>query len=703
MAGPPPTLALALEHLRSGRADEALAVCRTLIERDPADGNAWHLQGMIAAQRNDHAAARRALETAAALAGSNPFVLSNLGNVLQALGEAGAAIEQYRRALALKPDFAEAHYNLGKALAAMGDDEAAVDSYRRAIALRPDYVDAGNNLGNLLRAQWRLEEAAQVLRDAVARQPHLAEAHNNLGLTLKAQDRTEEAERCFRAAIAANPDLAGAHHNLGQLLADQGRHHDSVGVYTHYLQRRPDPGMEVRRALALPRIPRSLAEIHAVRRQLEERVADLSARGIGLRDPLAEVGTTTFFLAYHGLDDRPIQTAVADFYRRSCPSLTYVAAHCRSPARPGARLRIGFVSTFFYSHTIGRLYRGLVEHLDRRRFETVLFMTPPLHALRPDDPLRALFGRAPEHVVPLPFDLERAREIVAQQRLDILYFTDIGMTPLTYFLAFARLAPLQCLTFGHPDTTGIDTLDRFISSAAMEPPDSQHHYSERLVTLPGSTVCYERPAMPARRGRADFGLPVSGPLYICPQTLFKLHPDFDAALGELLRRDAGHVALISGGHDRLDRLVRERIAAQAGGEAAARLHFLPGMSRPDFMALAAQADVLLDPFHFSGGNSSLEALAFGTPIVTLPGAFMRGRTTYGFYALMGVDSCVARDAAGYIDLAHGLATDPRRRAAAREEIEAANAVLYDDRATLRAIGDSLVQAHAERLGGDAGR
>ena len=249
--------------------------------------------------------------------------------------------------------------------------------------------------------------------------------------------------------------------------------------------------------------------------------------------------------------------------------------------------------------------------------------------------MRAALVAAADRVVELPVELAGARRLIAAERLDALYYADIGMSALTYFLAFARLAPLQCLTWGHPDTTGIRNLDRFLSCDAMEPVGAERHYSETLVRLPGPTLHYARPALPARlKPRSAFGLPDDAHLYVCPQSLFKIHPDFDRALVELLRRDPqGLVVLISGRDRNLDELLRRRIAG-VGPDVVGRIRFLRQMPLADFLSLVTVSDVMLDPLHYSGGNTSLEAFALGTPIVTWPGAFMRGRHTYGFYKLM---------------------------------------------------------------------
>jgi predicted O-linked N-acetylglucosamine transferase (SPINDLY family) len=444
-----------------------------------------------------------------------------------------------------------------------------------------------------------------------------------------------------------------------------------------------DPGLEVKMALALPIIPESAAHIAETRERMLERVTALTARGIRLSDPLAQVGQTCFYLAYHAADDLPLQHAVARLYETACPEL---AVDLADPApQPDGRVHVGVVSQYWHQHTIAKLNRGLIQTLDRRRFHVTLFTTP-----HPGDAMRASLVEAADRVVELPVELAGARRLIAAERLDVLYYADIGMSALTYFLAHARLAPLQCLTWGHPDTTGIRNLDRFLSCDAMEPEGAERHYSETLVRLPGPTIHYARPALPARpKPRSAFGLPDDARLYVCPQSLFKIHPDFDRVLVELLRRDPqGLVVLLSGRDRNLDALLRRRLQG-VGPEVVGRIRFLRQMPLPDFLSLVMVSDVMLDPLHYSGGNTSLEAFALGTPIVTWPGEFMRGRHTHGFYKLMDLDDCVASDHAHYVEIALrlGRETDFRRHVTRRvlDRVPA----LFDHAPSIRAIEEVL--------------
>jgi predicted O-linked N-acetylglucosamine transferase (SPINDLY family) len=296
-------------------------------------------------------------------------------------------------------------------------------------------------------------------------------------------------------------------------------------------------------------------------------------------------------------------------------------------------------------------------------------------------------------VVSLPRKLEDARVLIAREELDVLVYTDIGMEPLTYFLAFARLAPVQCVTWGHPVTTGIPTMDYFLSSIHLETAEADGHYTETLVRLDRVNTCYREPRLttPAR-SRADFGLGEDAHLYVCTQTLFKFHPEFDAILGQILRGDPeGRVVLIEGQLGHWMQLLNDRFRRTIP-DVAGRIVVLPRLSQEDFLHLQALADVLLDTLHFGGGNTSYEALAFGTPIVTLPGPFLRSRITYACYRQMGVLDCIAEDPGEYVRIALRLGTDRPWRDSVRSRILDRKHLLYEDDAAVQELERFFLEA-----------
>lgn len=618
----------ALEHHRAGRLAEAERLCRQVLAQDPAQTGAAHILALTAT----------------------------------AAGAGDRAIVHAARAAALMPGAADLHANLSVLLRRRGRNAEAADALRAAAAADPANPGRWMALGATLIQFGRNAEALPALERAIALDPAHVQGYRHLGFTEHWRLHPERARRAFRRAFEAGGGRDGA--------------------------------MLMREALALPVIPADRAAIAEARRRFLALMSEAVERRPILEDPVRAVGITPFYLAYHAADDRPLQEAMAAAYAAMCPSLRFTAPHCRPDAPPPAepadgRVRLGIVSEHLYGHTIGQLNLGLVERLSRARFHVTLLLTP-----RPPDLFRDRLLAAADRVVELPADdLAEARRRIAEERLDVLHYTDVGMAPLTYFLAFARLAPVQTLSWGHPDTTGVPALDRFLSCAAMEPEGAQAHYSETLDALPGTTLFYRRPCFDVPpRSRRDFGLPEEAHLYVCPQSLFKFHPDFDDALADILGRDPLGLLVLVDPRGHAPPLL-ERLGRRWPGFAG-RVRVLPGLATADFVSLMALSDAMLDPLHYSGGNTSLEALSRGTPIVTWPGAFMRGRHTYGFYRLMGLTDLVAHDPAHYVELALRLGTDPEWRAAVRRRILEANAVLYEDAVGVRAMEDAWERALA---------
>lgn len=716
----------AVELHRSGRLAEAEARYRAILDKNGTHVDALHYLGLIALERGDSGRALDLIGRAQRQRPDDALLNNNLANARRRLGHRQAARTGYRRAIASRPDLADGWGNLGALLGEMGETGGSIAAYRRALAIESDMAEVhfalrlavgpaeGASLRRALSQDPTLAHAWVVggaHRRALALWPDLPEglvaagaaslasgrprdalalldrvtghpaAAFHRGNALFQLGRLDEAADAFAAAAERIPEARG---NLAGVRRDQGNIDEARSIYDRMIAAGTSDGIRVKRAMLLPIIPDSVAGIEAARADLAAGIA--ACEGVRLQDPLAEIGHGNFYLAYHGRDDRPLQEAIARFYRSACPSLSEdLAGRVR---RPDGRIAIGFASTLLRTHTIGRLNRGLIESLDRRRFHVTLIA--PDHG---DDALASGLARSADRVLRLPPRLAEARRAIADLRLDLLYYPDIGMEPMTYFLAFARLAPVQVMTWGHPDTTGLGTVDWMLSADCMEPPGAEAHYVERLARLPGPTIRLPRPEACGRlKTREELGLP-AGRLYVCPQSLFKLHPEGDTVIARILAADPqARLVLIHGRHPNWARQLLARFSET--GIDPGRVAVLPHLAGQDYLALLAAADVVLDPIHYSGGHSSLETFAIGVPIVTWPGRFMRARHTTGFYNLMGISTAIARDFDHYADLAVGLANDPAERAKLSRAIADASPVLFDSAASVAAIEDFLESAVA---------
>jgi protein O-GlcNAc transferase len=275
-----------------------------------------------------------------------------------------------------------------------------------------------------------------------------------------------------------------------------------------------------------------------------------------------------------------------------------------------------------------------------------------------DDTTRSICASADE-AIKLSAKLDTARQRIADANLDVLIYTDIGMDPWTYYLAYSRLAPVQCVLPGHPVTTGISNVDYYISSAGMEPANAQEHYTEKLERFENLPSYFVRPKLPEQRlTREYFKLSETDHLYVVGQMLFKLHPDFDQVIERILKADPqGRVILFEGFQQHWTSVLMNRLKRTIP-DVLDRVQVMPWLKIEEYVSLLAFSDAILDTFPFCGGTTSMQAFSVGAPIVTLPGEFMRGRVTMALYEKLGIMDCVAKDLDDYVRIAVRLGTDP---------------------------------------------
>lgn len=604
-------------------------------------------------------------------------------------GDLSGAERRYRRLLARFPANVPSLLNLGIVLLARGAAEQALATFRRAVKAMPDNADAHNNLGTALERLGRFDEADAAYERALQLNPRHPDANNNVGNRLRARGCYLDAIERYRAVLAAEPMHLKALDNLGNALQADGRLDGARGAYHRAEQLHPTFGRRLKRALMLPPIYGSSAELEESRRRFFAGLAALEASPERIADPLEELNHLPFYLAYQGHDDRAALERFAGLLRPSLPEV--VEPKTRREARRGRR--IGFASAYWAAHSVSHCYLG---HLPVLRAAGNEIVAIDLGTTGQGVPLDRHIA---EHR-PLPRDLAFARQAIADLRLDALIYFELGMDPMSYFLASSRLAPVQMVLSGHPITSGLRTVDCYISDRHTEADDADRAFTERLVRLDWFPSVWPTPGLaPNCRDRAPFGLPPSGALYVCPMMLFKLHPDFDRYLAGILEGDReGHLVLFEDRHSpRLGETLRRRFADTLG-PLAPRVRFLPHLDLPDFLAVLRLATVMLDSRPFGGGTTLLHALALGVPYVTHPTGLTRGRVGAAFYRAIGVEGPIAGSAEDYVRRVLHLASEGKARAELSAEIAGKAHVLFDNPAGARGLAAVVEQAIASRTG-----
>jgi len=184
--------------------------------------------------------------------------------------------------------------------------------------------------------------------------------------------------------------------------------------------------------------------------------------------------------------------------------------------------------------------------------------------------------------------------------------------------------------------------------------------------------------------REEFGIAADAHLYLCAQQLGKFHPDFDPIMADILRRDKhGVIAVTEDRHGKAAAVLLRRRFADTMPDVADRIIFFEFQPTASYLSLVVAADVLLDPLHFCGANTTYDGFSLSKPIVTLPSQFRRGRYTLGCYRVMGIDDCIASDPRHYVDIAVALGTDAAWRREIAQKIARASPALFEDLAAVR--------------------
>lgn len=418
------------------------------------------------------------------------------------------------------------------------------------------------------------------------------------------------------------------------------------------------------------------------------------------KEALAGIGRlTNFYISYQAQNDRELQCQYGSLVHQIMAANypPWVVPLSMPPLKENNKIRIGYVSAFLHSYSGTLWLTGWLRYCDRQNFEIYCYYTG-----NDADVVTQQFREYSDAFYLIPYNLEAASEQIISDRLHVLVFPEIGMNSQIMQMAGLRLAPVQCVAWGHPVTTGLPTIDYFLSSELMEPENAADHYSETLIRLPNIGVSYPKPYIPPlTKTRSDFQLRDDSVIYLCCQAPYKYLPQYDFVLAEIARRVPLAQFLFLRGDLLKPRLGRAFAAVNLNYEDYCVFLTIP--ERLDYLTINLLSDVYLDTFTWSGGNTTLEAIACHLPIVTCPGEFMRGRHSDSFLKMIGVTDTIARDEAEYIEIAVKLGLDPawRRRIVERIRESHDRLCLYNDKACvigLEAFYKQIVREHLAPTG-----
>ncbi|MEI6830056.1 MAG: hypothetical protein WCK64_09465 [Synechococcaceae cyanobacterium ELA445] len=546
---------------------------------------------------------------------------------------------------------------LGNELASQGLHEQALIHFLKLVELDSESAAGWEACGHALDRLGRWGEAAQALTHAADLDPTNIDHRSALGILYHKMSNTDGQIHWYGEALALQPN---------SLI------------------------LKLNHALVLPAVATSREQVDALIERCETLFSNLeSAENLEFSD--ARMRCQPSLLAYYNRNNRPLLESYGRMmFRCYGDDPSFDQRVTPKPKANGDKIRIGFISGFFCDHSNARAFEGLIKHINHNLFEVVLIHLADSRHDAVSEELESYCDEVQRLSAPTEEAVTELRRLV----LDVLFFTDIGMHPDITRLASRRHAPLQVTGWGWPQTSGLPTVDAYLSGDLVESEFAQEHYSENLIRLPGIPCCYlsERLEDPTK-DRGYFFLPEDR-LFGCIQSLHKIHPDFDDILESIAKNvPEAWFVFVESQVTSFTEIFLNRIAKYAP-HVSNRMILLGHMSRQDFQSLAACLDMLLDTPYFGSGVTLFETIHDGTPIITLEGPFLRSRFVAGAYRLMGVGHPpVAQSAEEYVKIASRLMQDSEARMKLREEIRhKAKTHLYDRLDYVRGFEDFALDA-----------
>jgi len=650
-----PNIQLAQQHHMAGRLPEAEAIYRQILAEQPRHADALHLLGLLEYRKQQFDSALDLIQRAIRIEPKRADYENNLGLVLAALSRHSEAIDAYRRALALRADYPQALNNLGNSLRRAGRMAQAVASFRRAIELKPDYFEAYNNLGGALTTMGDFEGSVQVFGAALNLRPTV-EMHCKLGAALRDAGRLDGALDFYQRALRLAPDDPHALRGLAETREMRDELEEAAQVYHDFLARHPRAADELEVALGnvLKKLGRVDESIAAYRRAVELNPAN-SVAGENL-------AYTTIYRSEH--DPAEAFQLHLDWAQRHAEPLAGEILPYENDRNPGRRLRVGYVSPDFRRHSVAIFLERLLASHDPGQVEIFAYANVP----RPDE-ITARFRKiAAQWRDVLGLSDAELATLIRKDQIDIL--VDLtGHTARNRLLAFARKpAPVQISYCGYPHSTGMSAMDYCLVDNDTHPPAmTERYYTEKLVRLPQTFLCFNPPA-----DAPDPVPPPAGPItFGSLNILAKISSAAVDCWAKILAAVPGSRLLIKSLNGMTEEKSRQRIRERfsAAGIDPARLE-LKGRVFPAAAHLQTynQIDIALDTFPYNGSTTTCEALWMGVPVITLAGATHAARVGVSLLSAVGLPELIASSAEEYVDIAASLAGDPQRLARYRKDL-----------------------------------
>ena len=456
------------------------------------------------------------------------------------------------------------------------------------------------------------------------------------------------AENTIKNIIKLNENEPYIFQFLASILRNQDKIEEMISLIDKGLKKNlMNPKWKYQKDLLFPIIMKDNKEIHKYREKVSNCYDQILKSNEELNyDNDQIIQTPHYEMSYNQHDNLELNIKSVKALRKIYKELNETSVEDKNK---NEKIKIGFISEFFTNHTIGRLFKNIIFSLDQSKFNIFVFHS---NKTKKNEIFNEFVEKEKKGYlknITLPKKLNEKIKIFKKEKFHILFYPDIGMSVEMYYLSLIRLAKYQIMSWGHPETTGSESIDYFLCSKSLITYETAKSYSEKLLLMDQLPMIYEIPNVENKLNDKSLS---KNNIYSCPQTMFKFHPDFDHILSEILKKDKkGILYLIKDTNKVYYHKLIERFKKIKDFDLD-RVIFIDQLNRDGYINHLGSSSVLLDPLYFGAGNSFHESMVYGTPTVTMPTKFIKSRIVTAAYIQMEVDNPpIVKNEKEYIEMA----------------------------------------------------
>jgi len=684
---------LANINLSLNKIEECISNIKKTIEINPSMVDAYLTYANALFYKKDYLNSIISLNTAISKKPTYIQAHINKGNALKELCKYEEALLSYKNALVIDPNNSEIHVNLGVINSLQENYNEAKKYYKKALELNANNALAYINIGALFQKENKLELALKFYNKSLELNPNNIVVISNLASLFSKLGKYEEAVAQYEYAIKLDKNNADLYSNLGVMLHQMGRQSESRINHDIALSISPDSLVYLwERAMC------EIAASYVNDYSSDESIINFEKRLKIIEEIVQErqeiynteniVGKNQpYHIAYLNTNNveilRKYGKLCADIMSKSVPNI--LNKPLIKEIKKDEKIKIGIISSHIKYHSIWNAFlKGIVTQIDKKRFDLYIYY---LDVTQDDQTIIA--SNCAKKFIMGQYSLKKWIDLISNDILDIIIYPEIGMNKLTTQLASLRIANIQCTSWGHPETSGLPTIDYYISAELTETTNSQEFYSESLLKLDNLGCYFEPPSLDlAEYDFLNNSLNTESKIFLCLGYSNKYHPDNDDILLSLIKKFPDYqfvfIQDVWGNYKILQNRLCEKLAVE-NLDNSNTLKFIPYPSREGFNTLMSKSRLLLDTVYFSHFNTSMQALGNNLPVVTIEGQFMRSRATSGMLKMIQLDELVVVDKISFINLISRLVEDDKYYEFIRAKINNNVQLLYRDLSPIRSL------------------